>query len=232
MQLDRIKQYQLAYRNWLATRAAEERLYYWESQQYWQQQFDLSAANLKETYDRSLDNRQTRRLWNRQAYAPKEMMLQFLDIEAEYVRTMFTELFNEDKSIEFRVDRFVFYCDQLLEQYLEKRPVAPHRSHYHDDQYSMISLYLAFQYPDKYAPYEETTFLTLLHRLGAANIPPVGDFGRHCKLMRTLLRFLKQDEALLSAHQNRLRANRDYPEESLMLAFDFAKFIVQAPVRN
>ncbi len=227
MQLDRIKRFLQGYQAYLNSRRAEDRLYYWESQRYWQQHFDLTAPDLASVYDRSLDNKQTRRLWSRQAYAPKEMMVYFIGMEPAFTQSMFSELFDEEKNIEIRIDRFVFYCDQLLEQYLERHPRAAHQRHYHDDGYTMISLYLSFQFPDRYAPYDEDTFLKLLRKVGAANVPPVGDFARHVKVMRTLMRFIEKEDALMVAHRRRLRPNRDFEGNSLLLAFDFARYVVE-----
>ena len=214
MQLKLIQQYAEEFRGWLRRQEAEERLHFWESQRNWQEHWDLDAPKLKEMYDVSLANSQTKRLWKREAYEPKRMLLQFLDMEPDFVRSMFKDLFNEEKSIDGRVDRFVFYCDQLLDQYRRAQPLAIDTSHYHDDSYGMISLYLAFQYPDRYAPYEAARFLQLLQRLGAGNIPSVGDFPRHCKLMRTLYQLLAKDEELLQRHQERLQPERTIPEKA------------------
>lgn len=226
MQLHRIREYIEAYRKWLPSQAARERLYYWESQRIWQEHWDLEAPDLRTVYDRSLDNSQTRRLWKREAYEPKRMLLEFLEMESEFVRPMFKDLFDESKSVDGRADRFVFYCDQLLEQYRKAHPLAIDTRHYHGDGYEMISLYLAFQYPDRYAPYQADRFLQLLQAVGAHNIPPVGDFARHCKVMRTLQTFLLKDEELMANHAQRLASPALYQEPSLLLAFDFVVFVV------
>lgn len=228
MQVKKIQAYIERYRDWLPTRAAEQRLYYWESQQHWQREWDLAAPNLREVYDRSLDNRQTRRLWAREAYDPKRMMLAFLDNEPEFVRSIFLDLFNEAKEIEGRLGRFLFYCEEMMAHYREAHPRTKDTGHYHDPE--MVSLYLSFQYPAAYAPYEATRFLQLLRQLGAANIPLVGDFARHCKLMRTLQTFLNKDGQVLARHTARLRPNRDYAGESLLLSFDFACFVTDNPL--
>jgi hypothetical protein len=227
MQLQRIQHFIRAYADWLPTPAAEERLYYWESQQAWQAHWDLEAVDVAAMYDASLQNSRTRRLWKREAYEPKQMMLQFARTEPEFVRSMFRDLFNEDKSVDGRADRFVFYCDQLLEQYRRAHPLAIDTSHYHDDGYEMLSLYLAFQFPERYAPYRVPVFLALLRQLGAANIPPVGDFARHVKVIRTLMNFLTKDEEVLDRHRARLGDERYYAGPSALLAFDFACFVVE-----
>ncbi|MCB0637824.1 MAG: hypothetical protein KDC54_14450 [Lewinella sp.] len=226
MQLQRIQDQLEAYAQWLTTDAARERLYYWESQQQWQTHWDLEAIDPAAMYDASLQNSRTRRLWKREAYEPKQMMLHFLRAEPEFVRSMFLDLFNEDKSVDGRADRFVFYCDQLLEQYRRAHPLAIDTSHYHDDGYEIVSLYLAFRFPEQYAPYQAPVFLQLLKRLGAANIPLVGDFARHVKVTRTLMNFLTRHDTIMARHAERLGPEH-YPGASALLAFDFACFVTE-----
>lgn len=225
MQLQRLQAYLQQYRDWLPRPAARDRLYLWESQKIWQENWDLSAVDLAATYDRSLDNSQTRRLWRREAYEPKRMMLELLRLQPEFGRSMFQDLFNENKEVEGRADRFVFYCDQLLAEYRERFPLRADNSHYHDDGYSMISLYLSFRFPDRYAPYTAADLLGLLQKLSARDLPAAGDLGRHVKLMRTLYNFLQKDELIMQRHRKRLDEQRHYVGDSLLLSYDFQQFV-------
>ncbi len=227
MQLKRIQHYLGEYRRFLNGPRAETRLYYWESQRCFQENWDLRAEDLAAVYDRSLQNSRTRRLWNRENYAPKAMLLKFFELEPDYVRHLFTDLFNEDKEVTGRAQRFVFYCDELLRMYKDKYPARIENNHFHDDDYGMISLYLAFRYPDRYAPYDFDVFVDLLRRLGRPDLPAANDLERYFKVMRTLYKMMQKDEALLTAHQKRLRPGKDYAGDSLLLAFDFAVFCTE-----
>lgn len=226
MQLHKLKDYLGQYAEWLSSRDAEKRLPYWESQAIWQKHWDSDATDFASMYDQSLQNSTTRRLWKREAYDPKRMLLEFIAMDHYFVHSMFTDLFNEEKDAHARADRFVFYCDQLLQEYRQKYPAKKDNSHYHDDGYGMLSLYLSFQYPTLHAPYDADRQRTLLQQLGAANIPLAGDFQRHIKLMRTLQNFINKEQNLLDAHQQRLRPEH-YQEESLLLAFDFGCFVAE-----
>lgn len=225
MQLQKIQQFIADYRNWLPSRPAEGRLYYWETQARWQAHWDLNAPDLRPGYTAGLENSHTRRPWKREGYEPKRMMLAFMDMEPEFVRTMFRDLFNENKEVSGRADRFVFYCDQLLLQYRERFPLRIDTSHYHDDGYEIVSLYLCLQFPLLYTPYQASRLITLLERLGARDLPRAGDFERHCKLMRTLQTMLLKDDLLMARHRARLQAYPDYQPDSLLLAFDFSCFV-------
>ena len=121
-------------------RYKEDTLYRWESLQNFKLNFNLETEALRQMYDKSLQNTQTVRLWKDRQYYPKEIMLLFCDLQPEYVKFAFTDLFNENKTIEGRMDRFVFYCEELLQAYKEKYPLKIENNHYH--HYPIISLYL------------------------------------------------------------------------------------------
>ncbi len=226
MQLHKIKHYIQQYKEYLNSfEASKNRLHYWESQRIWQENWDNDAIDWASMYDKSLQNTTTKRLWKREGYEPKQMMLAFLAMDQHFVFSMFNDLFNEDQDVHSRADRFSFYCDQLMLQFRKHKPMNKALGHHHDDGYQIISLYLSFQFPDLYAPYEANRFLELLHKIGAANIPLAGDFPRHLKIMRTLQNFLNKEEELITLHQNRLQSIH-YQENSLLLAFDFVCFIV------
>lgn len=224
MQVPKLKAFIADYSQWLNTPHSHVRLPYWETQQNWQSLWDSATDDWPSMYRRALDNSTTRRLWKREAYAPKEMMMHFMELEPDFVRSMFADLFDETKEIHSRADRFLFFCDQLLDQYRRKYPARNDTSHYHDDSYGMISLYLACQYPMHYAPYEAEAQRSFLQKVGAVSVPLAGDFPRHVKLMPTLYKFLSQDPELLARHQARLLPQH-YAGESLLLAFDFLHFV-------
>src|SRR5690606_6359721 len=105
-------------------------------------------------YDQSLQNSQSRRLWVGENFFPKEMMLKFTGLQKEYVRLAFRDLFNESKDISGRMDRFIFYCDELLGEYKSVNPKSIENRHFHDENYHMISLYLAFEFTENYTFYD------------------------------------------------------------------------------
>ncbi len=224
MQLNRIEELLAAYREALRGNRLTGRLYAWESQRIFQEHWDTETLDFKAMYDRSLSNSETRRLWRRENYEPKRLMLNFIDLSEDMVRHGFQDLFDENKPIEGRVGRFVFYCDELLRGYKEAHPHSIENNHYHDDRYQMISLYLAFRYPEQYTLYDGDKFRAMLERVGSANIPKADDFERFCKVMRTLYTFLQRDAELMALHQRRLDPQRHYTGESLLVVWDFYQF--------
>ncbi len=227
MQLKKLEVCLAKYKEFLLTPAAEERLYIWESQRHFQEVWDVDAADFAVMYDRSLQNSYTKRLWKRERFEPKRMMLEFIGEEPDFVRTMFKDLFNEEKSVENRVDRFVFYCDELLSRYKRKYPVSIENNHYHQE-YEMIALYLAFRYPEAYACYDADAFRQTLELLAAPNVPVGHDLPRYFKVCKTVFTFMSRDEELMQRHRQRLNPEKHYTGNSYLQSYDFMCFCREA----
>lgn len=225
MQVKKIEAYFRAYEQFLKSPNALDRLYIWESQRIFQENWNLELTDLHAMYDAALQNSQTRRLWNRQGYAPKDMMLRFAQLQADYFRQMFQELFDESKSEDGRIGRFVFYCDQLFESFLETNPKTKIQGHHHDDGYEIISLYLSFKYPANYLPYHFDLFQTVLQKIGAVDPPLAHDTPRYFKVARTLNKLMQRQTGILDLHQKRLNPALHYMDESLLLIYDFCCFV-------
>jgi hypothetical protein len=224
MQLKRIQDLFDRFKTHLRSPEAEELLYVWESQRIFQQNWDDAAPGFADMYDRSLDSPVSRRLWSRENYAPKFMMLEFAALQPEMLRIMFRDLFNEVKDIEGRLDRFVFYCNELLQEYKGQNQKPAFNRHFHDDNYQMTSLYLAFRYPDRYAPYDHEAFRAMLRQLGSPDIPETNDPARFFKVARTLFTMMKKDAELSELHAQRLQPEKHYTGESLLLVYAFCRW--------
>lgn len=185
----------------------------------------MDAEDWPAMYDSALQNSHTKRLWKGQAYEPKRMMLELARMQPDFVRHMFFDLFNEEKSLEGRVGRFVYYCDMLLQEYKDSHPRSIDNNHYHDDDYHMVSLYLAFRYPDLYTLYEPAGFRLLLEKLGSGDIPKANDMERFAKVMHTLYKFMRKEEGILELHRRRLMEGFHYTGDSLLVLYDFYQFI-------
>lgn len=197
----------------------------WESLRIFQENWNINAPDLADMFDRSLQNSHTRRLWKRENYAPKEMMLKFIDLNDEYARFIFQDLFNEEKDVEGRADRFIFYCDELLKDYKAAKRHSIENRHFHDDNYQIISLYLAFRYPGQYTLYHFETFKKFMAAIGSLDIPKLNDIGRFFKVMRTVYKFLQKNEVVLKIHSERLDESQHFTGETLLVVEDFYGFV-------
>ncbi|MDX2071772.1 MAG: hypothetical protein SFV55_25290 [Haliscomenobacter sp.] len=225
MQLKKIQEALDQFKTHLASDAKEEHLYIYESQKIFQENWNLESSDLASMYNRSLNNTQTRRLWNREHYEPKRMMLEFWRMQPDFVKQMFLDLFDENKKVDGRVGRFVFYCDELLTEFLEKHPRSRESKHFHQDGYQIVSLYLAFRYPNQYSLYHFDRFKRLLIALGTPDIPATHDFDRFCKVVKTLWGFMQKDEELMAAHRERLEEGKHFQGESLLPVYELIQII-------
>jgi len=225
MQLKRIIHYFKEYQQFLQSPNAADRLYIWESQRIFQEEWNLQTDDLAGMYDRALQNSHTRRLWKRESYEPKTMMLAFIRRQPEFVRQMFLDLFDEEKSLEGRASRFVYYCDEMLQTFKKAHPHSVENTHFHDDDYWMVSLYLAFRFPERYTLYQFDSFRNLLWKLGVAQLPIANDLERFAKVSRTVYQLMQKETTLLDLHQRRLQSGNYYREASLLIVYDFYCFL-------
>lgn len=207
------------FRNYLETAGEFPLLFAWESQRIFQENWNLDADDFAAMYDASLQNSSNRRLWKDDRYTPKEQMLLYIQTYPDFVRDMFKDLFNENKDVENRIDRFLFHCDELLREYRDTHSDHIETRHYHED-YRMIALYLAFRYPDQYTLFDDPAFRRFLQSVQGKDIPLVADPGRFFKVMRTVYNLMAKDETLLDSHYQRLDPEKHFMGKSLLLALE------------
>ncbi|MDX1408887.1 MAG: hypothetical protein R3330_12155, partial [Saprospiraceae bacterium] len=133
-----------------------------------------------------------------------------------YAATAFNDLFDESRSIDGRLDRFLYYAEELLRIYRSSDPDARLSAHFQD--WPVISLYLSGMYPDMYTLYPgREIFNDYLERL-QARPTQVDDLERFFKVMRTTAGFLNKDPGLVEASEPR-------PPGHLLLAHEFVYFL-------
>lgn len=201
-------------------------MYKWESLQHFQTHWDLEAADPAAMYENSFYNSETRRLWQTETWQPKRMMAEFWRFDPMTVRLMFEDLYNETREAEGRIARFLFGCDALLSDYKKARPLSVDNNHYHGD-FRMISLYLAFRYPEKYALYTFPDFQKAMMRLGSLDVPQANDPARYFRVLRTLMTFLEKDAGVQAAMNRHLHPRKHFQGKTLLLAEDFCYFVAQ-----
>jgi len=212
------------YKKWLETTRHHAFVHKWESVQHFQNHWDLGAAEPAAMFEGSFHNTETRRLWQTENWQPKRIMTEFWRFDPLTVRLMFDDLFNETREVEGRISRFLFGCDTVLRDYKKAKSTTIVNNHDHGD-FQMIALYLAFRYPESYAPYDFAIFQKAMTRLGAHDIPQSNDLTRYFKVLRTLMNFLEKDGKVLPAMQKHLHPKRHFQGKTLLLAEDFCRFV-------
>lgn len=216
MVLDIIKKETENYKK-LISSADYDEIYKWVALKNFQDTWDIDSHDFRQMFDDSFKSKDTNNLWANPHWFPKAVMLNFIDHDMEKARQMFVDLFNEEKDIDKRIDFFVYNCDKVLEEI--QRKGKDMKNHFHDGQ-RIVSLYLAFRFPDKYAIYKYTEFKTFMEIVKAKDTPGTGEYARFFKVVRTIYNILTKDAELIKIH-NSLLTDECYKGETLMLAQDF-----------
>ena len=224
MILSRIQSAIFDYKNWLNKVKQHPNVYQWESVQHFQDNWSLDTPDPAEMFERCFQNSETRRLWQTENWEPKRMMHELWKFDPLTLRLMFDDLFNETKTVDGRVGRFLFGCDAVLSDYKKAKATSVDNNHYHDD-YQMIALYLAFRYPEAYAPYNFQVFQGAMTVLGARDIPQQHDLPRYFKVLRTLTTFLEKDPDVDKLLRRHLHPKRHYQGKTMLVAADFCRFL-------
>lgn len=216
MVLDIIKQQIECYKEHIASSEYDE-LYKWEALNNFQVNWNIEADDFKQMFTASFHSIYSGNLWANPHWFPKAVMLRFIEYDKERVRIMFRDLYNEAEGIDKRIDHFVYHCDKILEEiYANDKSM---KNHFHEGQ-RIVSLYLAFRFPEKYAIYKYTEFRRFMEIVRANDIPGTGEYERYFRVVRTLYNILSKDEELMKHHKIIL-TDECYKGETLMLAQDF-----------
>ncbi len=181
---------------------------------------------LKSMYDQSLRSEYSQRWWKRDQYRPKEIMLLLIDADPELATIAWKDLSNDSASLEGRLDRFDYYCTELLQIHRQKN-IRSVESYHHQDA-SMLSLYLAGLFPDKYALYPGLEiFQSFCKAIGSPDIPVVDDLVRYKKITSIVFTFLQKNknyEPLLKQRDSSMHKIKLIP---FLLSYEVIVFTVE-----
>ncbi len=198
-------------------------VYKWEALLHFQQHWDIEAIDFAKMYDASFQSTTTQRLWKREIWRPKELMLLLIGQDPEFARKSFRNLFDDTQNIDTRVSMFKFACDEMLSEYKRQHKTSIENNHYHDDL-EMIFLYLTFRFPEQFTFFEYPPFSETLRQMGIQDIPTPYNLDRFLKLTKILYTFLKKDEELIKIHQTRFSSEQLYKNGQKLLVHDFYAF--------
>lgn len=226
MKVDKINAYKDVFKKHLEITQNYNELYKYECLQNFIANWNLGELDLRSIYDKSYSSSVSGRLWGGSTNSAKEMMLKFLDMDKEFVRSMFRDLYNEDRDISMRINRFKFHCDQLLAKLQETE--MQWNDHFHND--SEVSLYLSFQYPQTYNLFNFGPFSNMMQRLELKKMPEEYETDRYFKLCKGLYTMLSKDEELLELHRQKRAEAGYYEEDTMLIVHDYLVVCSQSPV--
>ena len=141
----RLKDVLVSYKQNFVSKQWGDEKYKWEAVKWFQDNWNVNAADFAEMLNRSLDK--TFNLLASNNNFPKGMIVGFAKSAPEEVRAMFIALFDESKDVFERMDAFKMQSSILLEKYGNGAA-----QHYQYE--NAISTYLWLRYPDKYYIYK------------------------------------------------------------------------------
>jgi hypothetical protein len=181
----------------LASKDYQELLFLYESTA------DPTTLSLMEhNIDAWFQSDHTQRLWKRRNYRPVEHLQLLIQQNEDYFYQALRDLLNEDKELSNRVERFIFYMNELLLLYRKDHPESTISNHQMD--HSFISILLNRAYPHKYAFYRFSVFEKTALRIGAQPLPLVDDLVRFQKFINIYSTLMQKDSEFMSLHKNRM----------------------------
>jgi hypothetical protein len=199
MKVNLINKYKELWKNSLKSELPDGWLYKYENLSHYRQNWDLSELDLKKMYADSFSSQVSGRLWGGTVDSPRSVMLSFIEINKEFVRSMFRDLYSQDKDLSMRVNRFSFHCDQMLDQ-LQKENDKIDR-HYHETP-QMPFLYLCFDSPESFPLYDYHAYSKALKLFETTSIPEPFEIERFYKLSKAIYTIIKKDDVLIEMIQS------------------------------
>jgi hypothetical protein len=178
-----------------------------------------SPDSLLMIYEQCLQSRISQRWWKGDRYRPKELMLLLIDTDPELATIAWKDLANEAGTLDGRLDRFGFYCDDLLQMYRKKNP-RDVENHHHQDA-AIISLYLAGMHPEKYVLYPGLkSFQRFLKAVESPQAPVVDDYVRYMKVATIVFTYLKRNVLFDQLLQHRDGSNQKFTCLPFQISFE------------
>ena len=142
-------------------------LYKWRAIAHFQKYWDINAADFTAMLKMALDFKDDNLLTGRQ-FLPKRMLFRFCEYEADNVKQMFVNLFDERKELAERINSFSNSANGILQRHW-KQGLSSYQG------LRAISTYLWLMFPDKYYIYKSSCVNALTSYLGI-------DFKKSTKL--------------------------------------------------
>lgn len=223
-------------------RVDDEERYKWEAlahyKRYWNIEAEDFAAMIQEAfrwageqYKRPRDGKKDGgNLLTSSMYYPYRMLVELSTFEPETMRSLFRRLLDEERPLSQRYEEFRDGCDKCREGY--QKNVPGHQSannHYQDLR--AISVYLTFEYPEKYYLYKYQMFKQFTDLLGLSSVRQTtkgekAEFAltSYNKMCDRIQGAIKRDPELQAMSKARLDENCYKDSEFHLLTMDLVYF--------
>lgn len=198
-------------------RINEQERYKWEAVGWYKTHWNIHADDFAQMAAEAFSK--AGNLLTAGKYYPLQVLLDFAQKEPETVRSLFAQLYDENQPLAQRYAQF----RQGFNRYVQ--PLA--LNHYQD--LHAISVYLSFEFPQKYYIYKYSIYKAFKERVhfvdekgkGESEVWKLESNDRLCSLVLSLL---QEDDELLAMHKARLDDTCDPDEAYHLLAMDITYF--------
>lgn len=185
----------------------------------WQKHFDIDEWRLGPILDDALKNKVSGRYWGGEKDSIKSGLIQLANHNPDLFWESIKDLFNEERMIIMRANRFIHHCDTILQDL--KRIDLKANTHYQN--YYSASLLLSLQHPSNYCLFDFASFEKFCNKIGVKDLPVDTDLERYYKILRTVFGIISKDEEFMNAYYTGLDSNI-YFGPSLSIVHDLMKF--------
>ena len=222
MKVSKIKEFATDFVQWVLE---TDQLHFdaYDAQHHWQTHWERESDDPVAMFDQALHSTLSGQLWGGSVNSAKEVMLLLWDADKHFMRETFDNLFNEQKDLGLRLDRFIFHVSELFDHVTKARKKV--LSHHHENR-SMALLYLALQYPEQYALWQYDAFVHMMELLEARNIPHEVEVDRYFKSLRGINNYLiKEHPEVIQALAFRLADRGISFRPTLMIMNDWMAYL-------
>lgn len=209
-----------SYRNDFEQRWSFEK-YKWEAVRQFQLHWNIKSRNFEEMFTDA--TAKTKDLLTATNYYPRAVMRGFAAINRDMTKAIFANLFNEQKDLIKRIERFLADVEHIRQDYGE----GIWRQHYQN--LNAVSTYLWLRYPDTYYLYNFVDCYGVAKELDSSFVPRHG--GQLANLIGAyemygeICRIIAQDKELRQLFL-RLRTPSCWPDKaSHIMTADFCRYV-------
>ena len=217
---DKIKYIIRHYKDNFDTVNNQER-YKWEAVKWYKQNWDINAIDFAKMLSVAFEK--AGNLLASGMYYAYRMLVEYATANPEKVRSLFKDLYNENISLPERYDSFRNGFDEYISEL--KNQTGKEYNHYQD--LHAISVYLFFEYPERYFIYKSSMYTKMRERIGFVEekssiksvVKKYDNYSRMCDL---IINEINGDSELREMSANRLDDVCYKDEAYHLLAMDIA----------
>ena len=195
-----------------------DEVYKWKARKTYKANWNIDSNNMSNMIAKSFSD--AGNLLSSNMYFPYGMIKEFSEKEPDTVRNMFNNLYDENIDLLMRIKAFINSSNELLNKYWDSS-----KNHYQD--LHAISVYLSFEFPNKYFIYKPSVSRKICSYIDCDinSEDRVQMYINYIDVCNNVREILKKEKKLLSRVDNELNAlEYNMSDDYSMLTMDLMHF--------